>query len=86
MPEVGVVLGGRIVPDQDEMRQNLGGHNSAGQQELGQAFPSHSSQLRTLKSLSAHIKAVLSSNQDKQMYLNSNKVSCPLFTVYKIRE
>lgn len=86
MPEVGVVLGGRVVPDQDEMRQNLGGHHSAGQQELGQAFPSHSSQLRTLKSLSALIKAIFSSSQEKQMYLNLNKVICPLFTVKKIRE
>lgn len=81
MPEVGVVLSGRVVPDQDEMRQNLGGHHPPGQQELGQAFPSHSSQLRTLKSLSALIKAVLCSSQYMHMFLNINKVICPLFTV-----
>ena len=74
MPEVGVVLGGRIVPDQDEMRQNLGGHHPPGQQELGQAFPSHSSQLRTLKSLSALIKAVLCSSQYMHVFLNTGEL------------
>lgn len=49
MPEVGIVLRGGVVPDQDQVGQDLGGHHPPRQKKLGQAFTSHCSQLRTLK-------------------------------------
>lgn len=49
MSEVGIVLRGGVVPDQDQVGQDLGGHHPPRQKKLGQAFTSHRSQLRTLK-------------------------------------
>lgn len=49
MPEMGIILRGGVVPDQDQVGQDLGGHHPPRQQKFRQAFTSHCSQLRTLK-------------------------------------